>query len=197
MDNKKKTELGFIHQFIPSSNRKANLSTLLLLHGTGGNENDLIPIAKMLSSSPANASILSPRGKVLENGMPRFFRRLAEGVFDIEDLKFRTHELADFIDHLTNVKRYLKRNRVKRFILVIDNVSFHISRKTKYFLNKQSQWLTVIYLPKRSPNLNPVETKVNRNLKKDIFANHNYQSGENLIVAVTRYLKSIGSWRRL
>jgi hypothetical protein len=129
--------------------------------------------------------------------MPRFFRRLAEGVFDIEDLKFRTHELADFIDHLTNVKRYLKRNRVKRFILVIDNVSFHISRKTKYFLNKQAQWLTVIYLPKRSPNLNPVETKVNRNLKKDIFANHNYQSGENLIVAVTRYLKSIGSWRRL
>lgn len=157
MDNKKKTELGFIHQFIPSSNRKANLSTLLLLHGTGGNENDLIPIAKMLSSSPANASILSPRGKVLENGMPRFFRRLAEGVFDIEDLKFRTHELADLIDHLTNVKRYLKRNRVKRFILVIDNVSFHISRKTKYFLNKQAQWLTVIYLPKRSPNLNPVE----------------------------------------
>ena len=61
--------------------------TLLLLHGTGGNENDLIPIAGMLRIT--NASILSPRGKVLENGMPRFFRRLAEGVFDVEDLKFR------------------------------------------------------------------------------------------------------------
>jgi|GEM_PF-798179 len=191
---KRTTELGFIHQFIPSSDKKRNLITLILLHGTGGNEQDLIPLGGVIAPG---AAMLSPRGKVIENGMPRFFRRLAEGVFDIEDLKFRTHELADFIDHLTNVKRYLKRNRVKRFILVIDNVSFHISRKTKYFLNKQAQWLTVIYLPKRSPILNPVETKVNRNLKKDIFANHNYQSGENLIVAVTRYLKSIGSWRRL
>jgi hypothetical protein len=191
---KRTTELGFIHQFIPSSDKKRNLITLILLHGTGRNEQDLIPLGGVIAPG---AAMLSPRGKVIENGMPLFFRRLAEGVFDIEDLKFRTHELADFIDHLTNVKRYLKRNRVKRFILVIDNVSFHISRKTKYFLNKQAQWLTVIYLPKRSPNLNPVETKVNRNLKKDIFANHNYQSGENLIVAVTRYLKSIGSWRRL
>jgi phospholipase/carboxylesterase len=68
--------------------------TLLLLHGTGGNEDDLISVGKMLSSS---ASLLSPRGKVLENGMPRFFKRLAEGVFDIEDLKFRTKELADFV----------------------------------------------------------------------------------------------------
>ena len=191
---KRTTELGFIHQFIPSSDKKRNLITLILLHGTGRNEQDLIPLGGVIAPG---AAMLSPRGKVIENGIPLFFRRLAEGVFDIEDLKFRTHELADFIDHLTNVKRYLKRNRVKRFILVIDNVSFHISRKTKYFLNKQAQWLTVIYLPKRSPNLNPVETKVNRNLKKDIFANHNYQSGENLIVAVTRYLKSIGSWRRL
>ena len=54
-------------------------------------------------SSPANASILSPRGKVLENGMPRFFRRLAEGVFDIKDLKFRTHELADFIENASRL----------------------------------------------------------------------------------------------
>ena len=65
------------------------------MHGTGGEENDLIPVAKMLEIT--NASILSPRGRVLENGMPRFFRRLAEGVFDIEDLKFRTNELADFV----------------------------------------------------------------------------------------------------
>jgi transposase len=91
----------------------------------------------------------------------------------------------------------VKDNRVKRFILVIDNASFHVSRKTKYFLNKQAQWLTVIYLPKRSPNLNPVETKVNRNLKKDRCANYDYQSEENLIAAVTKYLRSIGSWHRL
>jgi predicted esterase len=91
-----KNQLGFIHKYIPSDRGKDNKSlTLLLLHGTGGNENDLIPIAEMLKIM--NASILSPRGQVLENGMPRFFRRLAEGVFDIEDLKFRTSELADFV----------------------------------------------------------------------------------------------------
>ena len=80
----------FIHEFIPGN----SLRTLLLLHGTGGNERDLIPLGRELDP---NAALLSPRGKVLENGMPRFFRRLAEGVFDLEDLKFRTNELADFV----------------------------------------------------------------------------------------------------
>ena len=80
----------FIHEFVPGASNR----TLLLLHGTGGNERDLISLGRELDSS---ASLLSPRGKVLENGMPRFFRRLAEGVFDLEDLKKRTHELADFV----------------------------------------------------------------------------------------------------
>ena len=80
----------FIHEFVPGSSKR----TLLLLHGTGGNERDLIPLGHDLDPS---ASLLSPRGKVLENGMPRYFRRLAEGVFDLEDLKKRTHELADFV----------------------------------------------------------------------------------------------------
>jgi len=80
----------FIHEFVSGSSGR----TLLLLHGTGGNERDLIPLGRELDP---NASLLSPRGKVLENGMPRFFRRLAEGVFDLEDLKKRTHELADFV----------------------------------------------------------------------------------------------------
>jgi len=80
----------FIHEFVPGSATR----TLLLLHGTGGNERDLIPLGHELDP---NASLLSPRGKVLENGMPRFFRRLSEGVFDLEDLKKRTHELSDFV----------------------------------------------------------------------------------------------------
>jgi predicted esterase len=80
----------FIHEFVPGSSQR----TLLLLHGTGGNERDLIPLGRELDPS---AALLSPRGKVLENGMPRFFRRLAEGVFDLEDLKKRTNELADFV----------------------------------------------------------------------------------------------------
>ena len=91
----KDTDLDFIHRFVPpNSNAKEAKQTLLLLHGTGGNEDDLIPLGKELAP---NASILSVRGKVLENGMPRFFRRLEEGVFDIEDLKIRTDELAEFI----------------------------------------------------------------------------------------------------
>jgi len=80
----------FIHEFVPGTSSQ----TLLLLHGTGGNEHDLIPLGRELDP---NAALLSPRGKILENGMPRFFRRLAEGVFDVEDLKQRTNELADFV----------------------------------------------------------------------------------------------------
>jgi phospholipase/carboxylesterase len=94
----------FIHEFVHGNSDR----TLLLLHGTGGNERDLIPLGRELDS---NASLLSPRGKILENGMPRFFRRLAEGVFDLEDLKTRTNELADFV--VAAVRHYhLVANRV-------------------------------------------------------------------------------------
>ena len=85
--------LGFVHRFVPAQTPEA--PTLLLLHGTGGNENDLLPVGGMLDE---RAALLSPRGKVLEHGMPRFFRRLAEGVFDHEDLMRRTHELAGFVE---------------------------------------------------------------------------------------------------
>jgi len=82
----------FVHVFVPAT--RAGARTLLLLHGTGGDENDLLPLARMLD--PA-AAMLSVRGKVLENGMPRFFRRIAEGVFDLDDLRARTAELAAFL----------------------------------------------------------------------------------------------------
>jgi phospholipase/carboxylesterase len=85
------TDLGFTHRFV----RGEGPITLLLLHGTGADENDLLPLGRAILSE---AHMLSPRGKVLENGMPRFFRRFSEGVFDVEDLVARTHELADFVD---------------------------------------------------------------------------------------------------
>jgi predicted esterase len=84
--------LGFLHVFERPASGDAPI--LLLLHGTGGDEHDLVPLARALAPT---AGILSPRGKVLERGMPRFFRRLAEGVFDVDDLRRRTSELADFV----------------------------------------------------------------------------------------------------
>lgn len=84
------------HVFIKGSQETS--PTLLLLHGTGGNERDLIPLAQMIAP---DASILGVKGNVLENGMPRFFRRLSEGVFDIEDLKYRTEALYQFISSMS------------------------------------------------------------------------------------------------
>ena len=86
------TESSFIHRFEPASS--AGSTPLLLLHGTGGDENDLLGLGKMISPGSA---LLSPRGRVLEHGMPRFFRRLAEGVFDEEDLRRRALELGEFV----------------------------------------------------------------------------------------------------
>jgi phospholipase/carboxylesterase len=86
-------DLAFIHRFEPGKRRGA--PPLLLLHGTGGDENDLLQLGEMISPGSA---LLSPRGKVLEHGMPRFFRRLAEGVFDEDDVRQRANELADFVE---------------------------------------------------------------------------------------------------
>src|SRR5258707_5484766 len=83
----------FIHRYIPSTNPQA--ATFLMLHGTGGNEQSLLTLGRQLAP---DAAVLSPRGKVLEGDYPRFFRRKAEGVFDLEDLINRTHELADWIE---------------------------------------------------------------------------------------------------
>ena len=82
--------LGYRHEFVPGTSGR----TLLLLHGTGGDERDLLPLGRMLAPEDA---LLSPRGKVLEHGMPRFFRRLAEGVLDVPDLLAKSHDMAGFV----------------------------------------------------------------------------------------------------
>lgn len=84
-------DLGFVHKFVPPTGGEQ--LTLLLLHGTGGNESDLVHLGRELSPG---AALLSPRGKVLENGMPRFFKRMGEGIFDLNDLADQTHNLAVF-----------------------------------------------------------------------------------------------------
>lgn len=84
--------MTFTHHF--EAGHDPTLQPLLLLHGTGGNEHDLVPLGRELAPG---AALLSPRGKVLENGMPRFFRRLSEGVFDETDVVNRANELADFV----------------------------------------------------------------------------------------------------
>jgi predicted esterase/catechol 2,3-dioxygenase-like lactoylglutathione lyase family enzyme len=102
--------LGFVHRYSPpsSAGELAGSTTLLLLHGTGGDEEDLLPLGRAVLPG---AGMLSPRGKVLERGAPRFFRRLAEGVFDQEDLARRTVELGQFV-----------RSAVKTYELAPDGV---------------------------------------------------------------------------
>jgi phospholipase/carboxylesterase len=87
------TASAFIHRYEPG---RADRPPLLLLHGTGGDENDLLDLGRAVAPG---SPLLSPRGQVLENGMPRFFRRLSEGVFDEGDLERRAQELADFVEH--------------------------------------------------------------------------------------------------
>jgi phospholipase/carboxylesterase len=90
--NAPQPDLDFIHRFVPG--RDSARPPLLLLHGTGGDEHDLIPLAERLAPG---ASLLSPRGKVADQGLTRFFHRSPDGVWDIDDFKQRTVELADFL----------------------------------------------------------------------------------------------------
>lgn len=100
-------DLSFAHVYIPADQPDA--VTLLLLHGTGGDERDLLPLGRDLWPG---AAFLGVRGKVLENGMPRFFRRFAEGIFDVEDLKAQTNDLARFIDAAAERYGFRKRHLV-------------------------------------------------------------------------------------
>jgi predicted esterase len=156
------SELGFIHQFIPASNRPDRI-TLLLLHGTGGNELDLVPLGRELYP---RAAILSPRGKVLESGMPRFFRRLAEGVFDTEDLKFRTHELADFVENASKVYGFDLRYLVSVGYSNGANIASSLMLLHPEVMSSAVLFRAMIpFMPERVPNLSA----------KDIFL----ASGEN------------------
>jgi phospholipase/carboxylesterase len=94
------TELSHLHCFVPAT--APGRPPILLLHGTGGDENDLLPLGQSIAPG---AALVSPRGRVLEGGAPRFFRRLAEGVFDQQDVRRRANELADFVQDARDVYR--------------------------------------------------------------------------------------------
>lgn len=91
-------DLGFKHRFEKAT--APNAPCVLLLHGTGGDENSLLALGKAIAPG---AALLSPRGKVIQQGMARFFRRLAEGEFDQKDLAAQTRDLAEFVEHASAV----------------------------------------------------------------------------------------------
>jgi len=92
LTNSPTNKLGFTHRFVPGTD--PGQPPLLLLHGTGGDENDLLPLGPIIAPG---AALLSPRGRTLENGMPRFFKRSGEGQWDLDDLRQRTDELSVFM----------------------------------------------------------------------------------------------------
>jgi phospholipase/carboxylesterase len=100
---------GIIHRFEPGQSPDA--PTLLLLHGTGGDESDLLGVGRSLAPQ---ANLVSPRGPILEHGMPRFFRRFAEGVFDEQDILFRAKQMADFLTQAA-AKYHFDVNRITAF----------------------------------------------------------------------------------
>jgi vacuolar-type H+-ATPase subunit F/Vma7 len=111
--------------------------------------------------------------KIYHKGSNRKINAFITLLYPSNKIKFKiskSRTSADFINHLRSIGNYIKKDKIKRFILVTDNATFHVSRKTKQFIENQLPWLNVIFLPKSSPNLNPVETRINRNLKKDVCA---------------------------
>jgi hypothetical protein len=138
--------------------------------------------------------------KILHKGSNDKVNAFITLLYPMNGIKFttsKTRNSSDFINHLNSIKKYVLQRIIKRFIIVIDNASFHVSNKTKQFIEKQSYWLTVLFLPTRAPFLNIVEIKVNRNLKKDVCANYNYETEDNLLCAVRKYLRCFGSWPKI
>lgn len=139
--------------------------------------------------------------KVLHKGTNDKVNVFITLLYPLDKIKFnttgKTRNSNDFINHLRNIKRYVIKRGIKRFILVIDNASFHVSKKTRQYVENRSKWLTVLYLPKKAPILNLAEIKVNGNLKKDICANYWYETGVDPISSVRRYLRRKGCWPRI
>jgi len=161
------SELGFTHRFV-EGDRSGDGLTLLLLHGTGGDESDFIPIGQTLAPG---AALLSPRGRVLENGMPRFFRRLAEGVFDQQDLKVQTASLVRFIESASQAYNL----RSERIVAVGDsngaNIASSILLTHPHFLAAAILFRPMVpFVPSISPDLKKVSVLIAAG-RRDAIAN--------------------------
>jgi predicted esterase len=178
--DKTQQQLNFVHRFIAAKDINHKALIFLLLHGTGGNENDLLPLGQQLNSK---AALLSPRGKVLERGItPRFFRRLAEGVFDMEDLKFRTNELADFVEKASTVYGFDARKVMAVGYSNGANIAASILLLRPQTLSGAILFRAMVPLvPDRLPNLSGKRIFMSSGLQDPIATKHEAETLSNLL----------------
>ena len=137
--------------------------------------------------------------KIRHNGSRKRFSMYISMLWPEQNLMYEFYDRSNStntINHLENLRYVMKNNGWKRIILVWDNASYHISKITREYINRQKEdWLTVIHLPKRAPYLNPNERKVNQKIKSDVCANRFYNNIEEQKDAISEYLdKRFGRW---
>jgi hypothetical protein len=129
--------------------------------------------------------------KIRHNGSRKRFSMYISMLWPEQNLLYDFYDRSNSvntINHLENLMYVMKYNRWKRIVLVWDNASYHISKITRDYINRQKNWLTVIHLPKRAPYLNPNERKVNQKIKSDVCANRFYTNIEEQKDAISEYL---------
>ena len=137
--------------------------------------------------------------KIRHNGSRKRFSMYISMLWPEQNLMYEFYDKSNStntINHLENLRYIMKNNGWKRIVLVWDNASYHISKMTREYINRQKDyWLTVIHLPKRAPYLNPNERKVNQKIKSDVCANRFYTNIEEQKDAISEYLdKRFGRW---
>ena len=136
--------------------------------------------------------------KIRHNGSRKRFSMYISMMWPEQNLLYDFYDRSNStntINHLENLKMYVKENDWKRIVLVWDNASYHISNITREYLNSQKDWLSVIHLPKRAPYLNPNERQVNQKIKSDVCANRFYISIEEQKDTISGYLDNrFGRW---
>lgn len=136
--------------------------------------------------------------KIKHNGSRKRFSMYISMLWPEKNLLYDFYDRSNSVNtvqHLENLRYVMKNNGWKRIVLVWDNASYHISKITRDFINSGKDWLTVIHLPKRAPNLNPNERKVNQKIKSDLCANTFYTNIVEQKDAISEYLdKRFGRW---